>query len=276
MGRIGRSFELVGQSWAILRQDKELVVLPLISGVLMVIVAASFFFSFDVGTSIDAKNDAAVMLPVFLFYVAAYAIGIFFQAAVIAGATERLRGGDPTVKSALSAAAQRIVPILLWAVAAATVGMILRSIQERAGFVGKIVVSFLGAAWSLATFFVVPVLVLEEGGVSDAVSRSIDIFKRTWGETLAGGVTISLAALCSWVTLVGVVMLLFAAHLAAVAIVVGAVGVLALATIFPALDGIFVAALYRYATAGAGQSGTDVDGVAKTFAPTGRSSIFGR
>jgi len=266
MGRIGRSFVLVRQSWAILMHDKELVVLPLISGLLMIAVAASFFFAFDVRTGLEKNDNAILALPAFLFYVAAYAIGIFFQAAVIAGATERLRGGDPTVKSALSAAARRMGPILLWAIAAATVGMILRSIRDRAGFIGRIVVSIIGAAWSLATFFVVPVLVLEEGGVGDSFKRSIGIFKQTWGETLAGSVTISIAAVCSWVTLISLTMLLFAINLAPLAIVFGAIGVLALATVFPALDGIFVASLYRFATVGAGRSDSHVDRLARTFA----------
>jgi hypothetical protein len=102
---------------------------------------------------------------------------------VIAGATERLRGGDPTVGSALSAAARRLGPILMWALVAATVGTILRSIQQPVGFVGKIVVALAGAAWSLATFFIVPVLVLEERSVADSFKRSVSIFKTTWGES---------------------------------------------------------------------------------------------
>ena len=269
MGRIGRSFELVGQSWAILRQDKELMALPLMSGFLMIVVGASFFFGFGMRPALDARDNAALFLPGFLFYVASYAIGIFFQAAIVAGASERLRGGDPTLGSALSAAGRRIFPILAWAIVAATVGMFLRTIQRRLGFIGRIVVAFLGAAWSLATFFVVPVLVLEDTGVSDSITRSIAIFKKTWGETLAGGVTIGMASLCSWVTLIGVAMLLFAAKLAPVAIAFGAIGGLALAAIFPALDGIFIASLYRYATAGPGTSAPEVDELARTFTPTG-------
>ena len=267
MGRIGRSFELVRQSWSILMHDKELVVLPLLSGLIMIGVAASFFFAFDVRTGIETEDRALLALPTFLFYVVAYFIGLFFQAAVVAGATERLRGGDPTVGSSLRAAASRIGPIFMWALVAATVGMILRSIQERSGLLGKIVIAFVGAAWSLATFFVVPVLVFEQGGVTDSFKRSIAIFKKTWGETLAGGVTLGLAAFFGWLALIGTTMLLFAIGLEIVGVIVAVIGVLVLATIFPTLDGIFVAALYRYATAGPAAAGPDANQLAQAFKP---------
>src|SRR5678815_854213 len=129
MGRIGRSFQLVGQSYRILMQDKELMILPLISGAIIVAVVVSFGFGLGLAAKLE-RPDADLYLPFFLIYVATYAIGIFFQAAVVAGATERMRGGDPTVGSALAAAWRRIGPILLWAVVAGTVGMILRAIQD--------------------------------------------------------------------------------------------------------------------------------------------------
>src|SRR5262245_6262883 len=176
MGRIGRSFALVGQSYRVLMHDKELMVLPLLSGVCIIAVSASFFFGFGVTTDEIRSKNPALYVPLFLMYVATYGIGIFFQAAVIAGATERLRGGDPTVGSALAAAARRIGPILMWALIAATVGTLLRVLRDRAGFVGKIAAAIAGAAWSLATFFVVPVLVLEDLSIGESFRRSVKVF----------------------------------------------------------------------------------------------------
>jgi hypothetical protein len=237
----------------------------LISGVILVAVGISFFFAFDVRTHIETDDDALVALPAFLFYLIAYAVGIFFQAAVVAGATERLRGGNPTIGSALGAASKRLGSILAWALVAATVGIILRSIQERAGFIGKIVIALVGAAWSLATFFVVPVIVLEEKPMSESFKRSIEVFKKTWGETMAGGVTIGLAALCAWLTLIMVVVLLAMAGLAIVAAFVALAGGVTLAVLFSALEGVFVASLYQYATGNHSPSGVDATLLADAF-----------
>ena len=270
MTRISRSFQLVGQSYRVLMQDKELMILPLISGALMIAVAASFFFGFGIESRLDEEAKEALLIPGFLFYVVTYAIGIFFQAAIVAGATERLRGGDPTIGSALSAASRRIVPILMWAVVAATVGMLLRALQDRAGFIGKIVVGIIGAAWSLATFFVVPVLVLEEEPIGSSFGRSFELFKKMWGESFVGGVTIGAAALCAWVTLVAVVGLLAWAGLGLATFAVGAAGAIFLAVLFSALQGVFVASLYEYATRGTTPNGFDSALLSQAFVPKKR------
>jgi len=249
MGRIGRSFQLVGQSYRILMQDKELMVLPLISGVFIVIAIGVMAAGFGLSASHLPSRGPGLYVPAFLFYVVTYAIGIFFQAAVVAGATERMRGGDPTVSSALAAAARRLGPILMWAVVAATVGTVIRAIHNRVGFVGKIIANLMGAAWSLATFFVVPVLVLEDRSIPDSFKRSVSVFRQTWGEAVVGGASLGIAAACAWLTLIVVTGLLaWAVGLPALA--VGIAGAVALMMFFSALHGVYVASLYQFATGG--------------------------
>lgn len=266
MGRIGRSFQLVGQSYRILMQDKELLVLPLISGAFIVVALAGLSVGFGLDPSRFDRHNTAAYLPLFAMYVVSYAIGIFFQAAVVAGATERMRGGDPTVRSALAAAGRRIGPILMWAVVAATVGVLLRIIQDRLAFVGKIVAGLLGAAWSLATFFVVPVLVLEEQSIPGSFRRSVEVFRKTWGETVVGGTTLGAAAVWAWFTLIAISGLA-AMVIGPFALAVFAAGAVFLMIFFSALQGIYVASLYRFATGGGPTSGLDQTLLAQAFVP---------
>jgi uncharacterized protein DUF6159 len=267
MGRIERSFRLMGQSYRVLVQDKELMVLPLMSGIVMVAVMASFFWGFGFDERAMRAHRVEAILPMFLLYVVTYAVGLFFQAAVVAGATERLRGGDPTVGSALAAASRRIGAILAWAVVAATVGVVLRSIQNRAGFIGKIVVGLIGAAWSLATFFIVPVLVLEDRSIVESFRRSLRTFQDTWGESVVGSVSLGMAATCAWVTLIAIVGLFVWAGMGFPVIVLGIAAGVLLAIFFSALQGVFVASLYRYATEGHQASGLDADLLSGAFTP---------
>ncbi len=252
MGRIGRSFQIVGQSYRILMRDKELMVLPLLSGTVIIAVVSGFVLGtgLDLGRLDHQSMDTETLLPVFLLYVATDFIGLFFQAAVVAGATERIRGGDPTIGSALRAAARRIPSLLLWAVVAATVGMLLRMLRDRAGFLGRIIAGLAGVAWSLATFFVVPVIVLEEASVGEAIPESASVFRKTWGETFVGGVNLGVASLVAWVTLVAVVGLLAWAGALTLALAIGIAGAIATAIFFSALQGVFVASLYQFAAHG--------------------------
>jgi hypothetical protein len=250
-------------------QDKELMILPLVSGIVAIAVAASFFFGFGIEVEHLAQKDPAALVPAFLMYVAVYAVGIFFQAAVVAGATERMRGGDPTIASALAAAWRRAGAILIWAVVAATVGILLRALRDKAGFVGKIAVAILGAAWSLATFFIVPVIVLEDRPIGDSFKHSVRTFKETWGETFIGGVTLGIAVFACWATLVAAVGMLAWLAQPILAVIVAVVGAITLLVFFSALQGVYVASLYRYATAGT-VDGFDRDVLANAFVPKRR------
>jgi hypothetical protein len=268
MGRIGRSFQLVGQSYRLLMQDKELMVLPLISGLVTIAVLGAIVFGFGLPTEQVAGRRPAMYLLLFALYVITYTISIFFQAAVVAGATERMSGGDPTVSSALAAASRRAGPILMWAVVAATVGVAFRIVHDRGGFVGRIIANVMGVAWALATFFIVPVLVLEDRAIPDSFTRSVQVFRETWGETVVGQTTLGAAGVCAWLTLVAVVGLLsLVIGVAAVAVFV--VGAAILMVFFSALQGIYVASLYRFATGQAG-AGLDPTLMRQAFGPKGR------
>ena len=257
MGRIGRSFQLVALSYRILMKDKELMVLPLISGTITLLVAVSFAFSLGLSPSRVEEGGVGVYLPLFVMYVIGYTVGIFFQAAVVAGATDRMRGGDPTIGSALAAAYRRLGAIVAWGIAAATVGTIIRAIHDRAGFLGKIVTIVAGAAWSLATFFIVPVLVLEDRSIRESFNRSVNVFRQTWGESLAGGTTLGAAGICAWLTLFAVSGLVAWITGSPAALGVLFVGAVVLMVFFSALQGIYVATLYRYATEGVVPVGFD-------------------
>jgi len=279
MGRLGRSIRLMKESYHVLMQDKELLLLPVISGLLIVVVTASFIVPIfllggDGAAPAEGEGEEGSglvwALIALAYYIVTYTVGIFFQAAVVAGASERLSGGNPTLGSSLGAASKHLGSIVAWGIVAGTVGMILRSIQERSELLGRIVAGLVGAAWSLATFFVVPVLVLEGVSMGSAFKRSWELFKQTWGEQIGGRIGLGLASLLLVLPLLGVCALLWWAGLQIVAIVVGVLGVALLGVFFSALQAVFVTVLYRYATTGETAEGFDPDDVAGAFKPKNR------
>ena len=177
MGRISRGFRLLGASWKVLQQDRELLVLPLISFLCIAVAAAGFggigwaAGMFDEGKT--STGSPAFYVLMFAFYFVTYFIAIYFNAAVVGAAMKRLEGGDPTLGDGLRAASSKLGKIAGWAAVAATVGLIIRSLEERAGFIGRIVLGIIGVAWSAITFFVVPVLLFDPE--SGKLLRRLDI-----------------------------------------------------------------------------------------------------
>ncbi|HEX2025637.1 MAG TPA: DUF6159 family protein [Actinomycetota bacterium] len=251
MDRISRGFRLLRASWEVLRSDKELLVLPVLS-FLAIAVATAGIGALAWAGGLGSERESLTALDyvyLFIFYFVAYFIGIFFNAAVVGAATIRLQGGDPTVRDGLRLASSKLGKIAGWAAISATVGLILRSLEERFGFLGDLIIGLIGVVWGAITFFVVPVLLYEPVGAIEGIKRSASIFKQRWGEQMTGNVAIGLAMF-----LIGLPVLVIAGLVASVAMPVGvAIGILAIGALIAfgtAVSGVFQAALYRYATTG--------------------------
>lgn len=268
MGKFQRSWTLAKASFEVLRSDKELLVFPLVASIATIIVAASFILPMlGLGIFEQARDGGAspvLYLWGFGFYLVQYFVIFFFNSALVGAAMIRLDGGDPTLADGFRIARSKWLPILGYAAIAATVGMILRAFEERAAFLGRIVIGFIGVAWTVATFLTVPVLVAREIGPIDAVKQSASLLKRTWGENLIGngGIGLALGLFNLALILVGaaLVMFLVAQGLSTLAVTIGVVMVLAVigvALVQAALSGIYSAALYRFAVAGDAPQGFD-------------------
>jgi len=161
------------------------------------------------------------------------------------------------VKEGFRIAIGRLPQILAWSLFAAAVGTFLSAIEQRLGWVGKFIIRFVGLAWAVATYFVVPVLAAEGTGPIEAVRRSVGLLKKNWGEGLAGNFVISagswgVALILIAVAAIGFTLATMFASIA-IAVVTGVIvafGVLLLAIVTSALRQIFLAGLYRYATTG--------------------------
>jgi len=260
-GRIRNGWTLASQSFRVLMLDKSLLVFPLLSGIASFLVLASFIGGVWASGLVDraeAMNDATAWVLLFAYYFANYFVIVFFNSALVACAMIRFRGGSPTLAAGLRAARARLAQIVAWAFFAASVGVLLRMIAERVGFIGKIVIALLGAAWTVATYFIVPVLVVEKLGPLDALKRSAEIIKKSWGESLVSNVGIGLVTSLVTMLLVistSILTIVLAVKLGSIAVALaGAALVLAIMVlavlVSSALSSIVLCASYLYATEG--------------------------
>lgn len=260
MGRWERSKQLAAASWAVLKEDKELMVLPLLSGIASLAVMATFLVPiFATSRSTDALGNETSNLGVvqvllfFLMYAVLAYVTIFFRTALLCGADERLRGGNPSLASALGGAGQRAGRILPWAIVSATVSVVLRGLEQRSGLLGRLVIGIVGLAWTVVTFLVLPILVFENVGVGDAVRRSALLLKSTWGENLIVNGGIGLLSVLLVLPAFGLWSLGVLLGSAGSMVVLGAwamVWIVAVVCWSSAMSAVFQLALYRYAVDG--------------------------
>jgi hypothetical protein len=191
-------------------------------------------------------------------------------------------GRDTKVADGLAVARERRGLIAKWALLQFAVGAVVKVVQyvagdSVAGSIAAIVAGLVGVAWSVATFFVIPVLALEGLGPRDALRRSAGLVRERWGEGLVGSAAIGLAVLLV-MALPLVVLFNLAFAVIDVNPSVGAgFGVLAIIALIgacamgSALGVIFRVELYRYSTEGQVTGRFAQKDIVAAFRPAGRA-----
>lgn len=280
--RISSGFALAGSTWRVLQRDKHLLVFPLVSGFLFLLVLLSF--AVPLATLVDWAQVERQMAsnrnrpPVwvyplaFAFYFCNYFVIVFCNAALVSCALVRFNGESPRVADGFRMALARLPQIFAWALVSATVGVLLKAVENVHEKVGEWVAALLGTAWSIMTYFVVPVLVVEKVGPVAAVGRSVALLRKTWGEALVGklglGLVLFLLFLPVLLLFVGAGFV-FSAHSSALGVallVAGLVAALLHMAVSSALHTILLAALYQYAADGRVPEGFDAGVMEGAFA----------
>lgn len=299
------SQSLARSAWNTLKLDRKLVGIPVISTGLT--IALAFIVGLIIALTSTFENglsEAFISGPLLslswvslLFYFGLYIlftfIGTYFSAALIAGLLMRFRGEVPTVSSAMAAARKNIGSLFMFSFLAGTLGYILQVIEDRVPLAGQIAALIVGAAWSVASMFALPVIVTsrEKIGPIAATKQSFGIIKKTWGETAILSVGIGLVAAISVITfiitmaaigtLVGYIVsstqassLITGISLGAVGFV-GVVGILGMALLFTMLSAVVKTAIYHYATTGEVPESFEKDILRASFTQKKARGVFG-
>lgn len=283
--RFRRTVALARASWSVLRSDRSLAWFPVLSALVSmgIVLAMAALGWMTKGTTTNASGDttytanAATAVIAVIGYVGVAFAQTYFLAALVGAANEIFDGRPTSVRNGTKIASSRAGRLLPWAMVTATVSWILRSLEQRAGFVGDLILGIIGGAWSVLTFLTVPIIVFEDVGPITALKRSGTVVKATWGENVIAQIGFGLLMLPVVIVAGLIIALGVMTKVAAVAIVAVVVGVLTLivaSVVLAALNGVFRTALYRYAVTGETPSafaGTHLD---QAFRPKANGAHF--
>lgn len=256
-----RIFEKMSKGWnlgmtslKIIRDNQKLLLFPVLSSIALIFVTLTFLGGLFASSGLDVDrfigrfagdNQVITYLVLFAFYLVSYFVIVFFNMALIHCARLVFDGKEVSLSDGLNFSGSRLSVIFSWALVSATVGVILKFLEDRLGTIGDIVVNLVGAVWSIATFFAVPVIAYENVGPIEAVKRSGLIMKEKFGESIGAnfsfGAFFLLGYLLIGLTSVGLIFV----H-PALAIVVGVTAALLLHTVVAAAKSVFIAATYNH------------------------------
>lgn len=250
--RFSNGWTIATNGFKVLKANRQLLIFPILSMVSMFVIVVSFFAAIlgYAGWSVDNIQDPGNVINyslIFLFYIVNYFIIVFFNMALVHCTSLYFKGEEVTVQKGIEFSKSRIRSILGWAIFAGIVGGILKIIQENVGSLGKIITGIVGIVWSIATFFVVPVIAYENVGPLQAFKRSAQLMKEKWGESIGAGFSFFLIQL-GGIAVIAVVAFSISVINIIAGIAVGVIGVLMLSTIMSAIKTIFISAVYHNVT----------------------------
>jgi hypothetical protein len=249
--RLENGWKLTMSSFKILKANKQLIIFPVLSGISLMLIIGSFAVATFAVNGWDADNVGKVNGSVqyygliFLFYLVNYFVVVFFNMALVHCTRSYFKGEEVSVSAGLQFSISRIGAIFSWAVFASTVGLILRIIQENTGIIGKIITGIIGIVWSVATFFVVPVIAYENVGPVGAFKRSAQMMKEKWGESLVAGFSFGLIQFLAFLIIGVPLFLLGGAVNIFLGLALAAAGIFIIMAILSAAQTIFISAVYH-------------------------------
>src|SRR3954469_3139475 len=226
MNKLHRSWTLFKCSVSVVLRNKKLLIFPLLSSiftlaVLVCVVSPVAFLDTGHGLS-QVEHWKAVSQKLFVantvengegsttrltpkplamaigagVYLLSMFLATFFNVAFFHQILAALRGHTVSVNNGFRFALSRIQAILLWSLFAGAIGLVIKALEEKVDLLGKIILRLVGAAWSVASVFVIPVLIMEgDKNPVNVLRKSASTLKKTWGESLAGYVGLQMSGM---------------------------------------------------------------------------------
>ena len=263
MNRIKRGFRITKLGIHVVKADPELMVYLLFS-VIMSVLSFGVVLTFTGGLGFVIGNDegfeGGVAVGTFISYFIVSVITVFWNAAIIASAYERMTTGrNPSFSYGIKQAMKCFPQILIWGLISGTVGVIISFFEAMAesdnivvAIIGHIISFMISFAWWMTTFFVVPMIVLENSGVFESMKKGPKLFEETWGENVVASVGTGIINFIVILTIIVVCLplFIFGEIGAALAFILIVIGIAISSLFFTACDAVNKASLYYYAKTG--------------------------
>lgn len=285
IGKFKASRLIALESWNLLKKDKEMVAFPVLSAIaslLVIGIAGTIFFFLILNGDLEkaeaAENSSYGLQIIFIFimYFLTTFITIFFETGIITIVMGRLNNQNLSFQDGLNKSISKINKILVWSLVAATVGTLLKLISDRSKILGKIVVSILGAAWSILTFFIAPILIAEDIPIKESLQKSAATIKKTWGETViinvGAGLFFMILFLAGLIIFIATLFTMDATIIIMMAIAFF-IYLILLVVISSTLNVIFKVVLYEYANSGRVPEGFSAEVISMAFKNNQKKSL---
>ncbi len=196
---IFKAFSFIKESFRLITKDADLIKPSIYS------IFVAIFFTI---VSVIVLFVLRFQIPEEMFYILGFIVllGVYYISYFFTGMTAFLvydffKDGDATMSEAWAATKKNALTLFYLSIISAIIYIITsafrRKPRERRGVgggIGDMIIGFIESVWTVATYFIIPAIVIEDRDIKGAVSRAADIMKRNLlpigvGEIAVGFVT---------------------------------------------------------------------------------------
>ena len=261
--RIRRGWRITKLGIHVVKADPELILYVLFSAIMSILSFGAVLtltggLGFVIGN--DEGFEGGVALGTFLSYFIVSIIVVFWNAAIVASAYERLTTGrNPSFSYGIKQAMKCLPQIFAWGLISGTVGLIVSFFESMASsdnialkILGSLISMLIQFAWWMTTFFVIPIIVLEKNGVFESMKESPELFQKTWGENIVAsmGTGIINFLVILFIIIICLPLLLLGEIGVALGFIIIVAGITLSSLFFTACDAVNRASMYYYAKTG--------------------------
>ncbi len=283
-GSWANSRTITKQAWAVIKENPYMLAFPVVGALLAIVavlivggagVAAMGWSEVEQTADSTQISGGVEVVGILILIAAAYLATLItqiFMGGLVKCADEELQGRDSSFGAGLGAAFGRLPALMGWAAIETAIGWLLSAIRGNGDnniiitILRLIIASLLAVAWSVLTFFVLPMIILRDKGPIQAIKESVGLIRQTWGLQIAGGVRIggliALVAILPGIlfTVVGVFIAASGTPAAGVPLsAIGVIVIIAAQVLISAMRAIFSVAMLHYVENGQGFGPFDSD-----------------
>ncbi len=182
--RIRRGWHLGYHSLRIVLRDKTLLLFPLIPFTTAIMIIVSFcvvvgadqlFWALFVVNTLQHARYLA------LGYAIVAVVSVYFSVGLVACARISIEGQDSKFMDGILAAMRKFHWVVLWGLISWTIGPLL-NLLDHLRYTSRWVRKITKTSWSQLSYFLLPILIVDNVNIFSAIRRSVTVTIKTWGE----------------------------------------------------------------------------------------------
>lgn len=184
----GLSWKFTKSCFSFFAQNKSLILIPFLSLLIsfVILILEGFFLFENYFKNMNEVQEAnqinwtEAYISFFILYFSINFISLFFNSALIACAIQRMQKQSCSIAEGLKMAMSRMVKIFVWSLINGSIGLVFKLLQRSHRGVRSLLLGTMGFSWAIVSYFVLPLIVIDDLNPWSALHQSFQAFKGNW------------------------------------------------------------------------------------------------